>query len=198
MKNFLSISGLVGVMLLVIAGCAQSPATRFYVLSSPPDMKEMKDKTGDNCPSIGIGPVVVPAHLMKQQIATTASDYEVVYAPFDQWAQPLPGNISHVLAESLSKLACTRAVYQFPWVGAHEPDYRVRVEIISMTANQDSKAFMEAWWTVSEGKDKKVILQKKTRYSESVEGQGYQALVQAYSRLLAALSRDIAKAVPNR
>ena len=196
MKKFLFLSGLAWVVLSVMAGCANSPATRFYVLSSPPDIKELAGKTNDNCPTIGVGPIVVPAYLTKSQIATTPSENEIGYAPFDQWAQPLPGNLSHVLAENLSKLACNKAVYQFPWTGAQEPDYRVRVEIVSMTGTLESKASMEASWTVRGSKEKKVILSRKRRYSESVRGQDYQALVQAYSLILVSLSRDMAETVP--
>jgi len=148
MKNFLSMSAL-GCVMLWVAGCANSPATRFYVLSSPPDMQQMAGKTDDKCPAIGIGPVIVPAHLAKPQIATSASENEILYAPFDQWAQPLPDNFSNILVENLSKLVCNKALYQFPRTGGHEPDYRVRVEIISMIGNLDSKAFMEIWWAVS-------------------------------------------------
>ncbi|HEY3277679.1 MAG TPA: PqiC family protein [Syntrophorhabdaceae bacterium] len=196
MKNFLFMSGLACVVLSVITGCANSPATRFYVLSSPPDIREMAGKTSDNCPTIGIGPIVVPPYLTKSQIATTPSENEISYAPFDQWAQPLPGNLSHVLAENISKFACSKAIYQFPWIGAREPDYRVRVEIVSMTGILESKASIEAWWTISETQEKKVILSSRRRYIEPVHGRDYQALVQAYSRILAALSRDVAMAIP--
>jgi uncharacterized protein len=198
MKNFLSTSILVGVMAMTIAGCGSSPATRFYVLSSPPDIQQMEGKTDDRCPAIGVGPIVMPEHLTKPQIATTLSENEIAYSPFDQWAQPLPGNFAHVLVENLSKLACNKAVYQFPWTGTHEPDYRVRVEVISMTGNMGSKASMEAWWSISETKAKKTILSRRTYYSESVRGQDYQALTQAYSKILAAFSRDIAKAIPSQ
>jgi uncharacterized protein len=198
MKNFLSTSILVGAMVMTIAGCGSSPATKFYVLSSPSDIQQMAGKTDDSCPAIGVGPIIMPEHLTKPQIATTPSENEVAYSPFDQWAQPLSGNFAHVLAENLSKLVCNEAVYQFPWTGTHEPDYRVRVEVISMTGSMGLKAFMDAWWTISETKEKKTILSRRTHYSESVRGQDYQALAQAYSKILAAFSRDIAKAIPSQ
>ena len=113
MKNFLFASGLV--LIMMIAGCANSPPTRFYMLSSTPDIREMPGKTDNSCPTIGVGPIEIPQYLARAQIATAASENEISYAEFDQWAQPLPGNFSHVIAENLSRLACTRAVYKFPW-----------------------------------------------------------------------------------
>lgn len=186
---------LAGVTLL--AGCASSPPTRFYMLSSTPDIREMADKTDKTCPTIGVGPIELPQYLSRAQIATAPSENEVGYADFDQWAQPLPGNFSHVIAENLSRLACTGAVYQFPWIMPEHPDYRVRVQVVTMTGNPGGKAFIDAWWTVS-GKDQKVMTSTRSRYSEQVQGQDYTALVQAYSRILTALSKDIAKAIPGR
>jgi uncharacterized protein len=194
MKNFLFASGLV--LIMMIAGCANSPPTRFYMLSSTPDIREMTGKTDNGCPTIGVGPIEIPQYLARAQIATSASENEINYAEFDQWAQPLPGNFSHVIAENLSRLACTRAVYQFPWTWPEYPDYRVRVDVLFMAGNPGGKAFLDAWWTVSETKEKKVIVSTRSQYSESIQGQDYGALVQAYSKILASLSRDIAKAIP--
>ena len=193
MKNFLSMAAL-GVMLLMIAGCASSPATRFYVLSSIP---EIPAKTDQSCVTIGVGPIEMPHYLMRTQIAATSSENEITYAEFDQWVQPLSSNFSHVVTENISKLICTRAAYQFPWSGQELPDYRIRIEVIAMTGNPGAKAFMDAWWTVTD-KDKKVVASTRSRYTEPVQGSDYRALVQAYSRIMATLSRDIAKVVPVR
>jgi len=194
MKYFLLL--LAGVMLL--AGCASSPPIRFYMLSSTPDIREMAGKTDENCPTIGVGPIELPQYLSRAQIATAPSENEVSYADFDQWAQPLPGNFSHVITENLSRLVCTKAVYQFPWIMPEHPDYRVRMQVITMTGNPGGKAFMDVWWTISGGNDNKVKVSTRSRYSEPVQGQDYTALVQAYSKILASLSRDIAKTVPGR
>ena len=194
MKYFLLL--LAGVTLL--AGCASSPPTRFYMLNSTQDIREMTARTDNNCPTIGVGPIELPQYLSRAQIATAPSENEVSYADFDQWAQPLPGNFSHVIAENLSKLVCTKAVYQFPWIMPEHPDYRVRIQVVTMTGNPGGTAFVDSWWTVSDSKEKKLTVSNRSRYSEPVRGQDYTALVQAYSKILASLSRDIAKAIPSR
>ena len=192
MKYFLSLA-----MIILLAGCASSPPTRYYMLNSTPDIKEMAGKTDNNCPTVGVGPIELPQYLSRAQIATAPSENEVSYADFDQWAQPLPGNFSHVIAGNLSKLTCTKAVYQFPWIMPEHPDYRVRIQVVTMTGNPGGTALLDAWWTIS-GKDNKVMVSLRSRYSEPVQGQDYTSLVQAYSRILASLSRDIAKAVPGK
>ena len=194
MKNFLT--ALITVILL--AGCASSPPTKYYMLSSTPDIREMTGRTDDVCPTIGIGPIDLPQYLARAQIATTSSENEISYADFDQWAQPLPSSFSHVISQNLSKLTCAKAIYQFPWIMPEHPDYRVRVQVITMTGNPGGKAFLDVWWTISGSKENKVIVFKRSNYSEPVPGQDYGALVQAYSKILASLSRDIAKAIPGR
>jgi uncharacterized lipoprotein YmbA len=53
---------------------------------------------------------------------------------------------------------------------------------------------LEAWWSVSYGTEKARVT-RKSSYSEPVAGQDYDALIQAHSRALAALSRDISGAL---
>jgi uncharacterized lipoprotein YmbA len=195
MKNFLC-AGL-GIVLMTLVGCANSPATRFYMLNSTPDIMEMAGKTDDRCAVIGIGPVEMPSYLTRLRIATASSDNEINYAEFDHWAQPLSDNISQVMAENLARLVCTRVVYRFPWMVPEQPDYRVRMEVTTMTGSLlNLKAVMEVWWTISD-KDKKVIVSRKSRYVEPVPGEDYKALAQAYSKILATFSRDVAKAIPS-
>ena len=51
---------------------------------------------------------------------------------------------------------------------------------------------LEAWWSVVRGTEK---ITRKATYTENVGSQSYEALVQAESRALANLSRDIAGAL---
>ena len=74
------------------------------------------------------------------------------------------------------------------------PDYRVEVELLTMDGTLGRTVSLEAWWSVSHGAEKARVT-RKSSYSEPVAGQDYEALVQAQSRALAALSRDIAGAL---
>ena len=196
MKNFRSLVLIAGIVMLTVMGCSGTPPTRFYILSPSPDLKGTEPKTGEACPTIGVGPVDVPAYLARPQMATTASENEIGYAPFDQWAQPLADNFSLVLAENVSKLVCNRWVYRFPWTGSDHPNYRVRVEVISMTGRLGKEAIVDVRWTVSDTGEKKVIRQERARYTEPVPDNDYSSLARAYSAALASLSKDIAKALP--
>ena len=66
-----------------------------------------------------------------------------------------------------------------------------------MDGTLGKEAVLEAWWTIWSGKETKVLASKRSRFVEPVQGQGYEALVQAHSRILAAFSRDIAQTITN-
>jgi uncharacterized protein len=74
------------------------------------------------------------------------------------------------------------------------PDYRVEVELLKMDGTPGRNFSLEAWWSVSNSADKARVI-RQSSYSEAVGGQDYEALVQAHSRALAALSRDIVGAL---
>jgi uncharacterized lipoprotein YmbA len=54
---------------------------------------------------------------------------------------------------------------------------------------------MTARWSIVEGEDKNLLWIKRSSYSESVDGSGYTAFVAAQSRLVDALSREIAETI---
>jgi uncharacterized lipoprotein YmbA len=131
----------------------------------------------------------------RPQIVTRSTPNELVLSYFDLWAEPLIDSVPRTLAENIARLLCTKEVVLFPWRPSQVPDYRVEVELLKMDGTLGRTVSLEAWWSVSYGTEKKARVARKSSYSEPVAGQGYEALVQAHSSALAALSRDIAGAL---
>ena len=177
------------VCLLLLVGCAASTPARYYVLSP---LAEGKVASQESCPAVGIGPIKLPEYVNRTQIVTRTSPNEITLAYFDLWAEPLAESVPRTLAENVSRLICTKEIVFFPWRPSHVPDYRVEVEILTMDGALGTTVSLEAWWSVASGKAR---VTRKATYTEQVTGQGYDALVQAESRALAALSRDIAGAL---
>ncbi|HME44854.1 MAG TPA: PqiC family protein, partial [Syntrophorhabdales bacterium] len=173
----------------LLAGCAGSTPARNYVLSP---LAEGKVASQESCPAVGIGPIKLPEYVNRTQIVTRTSPNEITLAYFDLWAEPLAESVPRTLAENVSRLICTKEIVFFPWRPSHVPDYRVEVEILTMDGALGTTVSLEAWWSVASGKAR---VTRKATYTEQVTGQGYDALVQAESRALAALSRDIAGAL---
>ena len=180
-----------------IAGCAKSPPTRFYVLNAVANPeKESTATAGENCVSIGVGPVTVSDYLDRLQIVTRITSNELKLADFDHWAEPLSQMISRVLADNLATVLCTKTVVIFPWKGSVPIDFQVEVGVIRLDGNVGSDAVLDAQWMVFSLKDtKKLLVSRKMTFTVPTGGMGYAAMVAAQSRALAELSREIAKSL---
>ena len=187
---------ILGVLLAVLSGCATSSPARFYLLSSlDTTSPEMKPPADERCFSIGIGPIRIPDYLDRPQIVTRGAAGEIALAEFDRWGEPVKYNLIRVLAKNLSILLCTNTIAFFPWRGGIPIDYRIEMDVLRMEGNLGGDVSLEAWWTVLSGDGKRMLLAKKSNFTEPTGGQDYQALVSAQSRNLEALSRDIAEGI---
>jgi len=187
---------LFGILLILLAGCASTEPSRFYTLTPMPgsDAKILSQAESQDV-SIGVGPVRMPDYLDRQPIVTTSRQHKVKLAEFDRWAGSLKDDFSRVLSENLSILLSTNRVCLFPWRGSMAIDYQVEVEVIQFDGELGGNVSLIARWTVIGGKDNKVLIMKKTSFTEPAGSSGYEAMVAAQSRALMHLSRDIAVAV---
>ena len=185
-----------GALLAVHFGCASSPSSRFYLLSSLDTTRpEMKPSAEERCFSIGIGPINIPDYLNQPKIVTRGGPNELTLAEFDRWAEPFKNNLTRVLAKNLSALLCTNTIAFFPWRGGVPVDYRIEMEVLRLDGSLGGNVSLEAWWRVLSGDGKRMLLSKKSNVDEAVGGQDYKSLVSAQSRALAHLSREIAEAI---
>ncbi len=191
MKSYLVVVE-IGLCLLLLVGCASNAPSRYYVLS--PLTGEGKVTPEESCVNVGMGPIKLPEYVNRPQIVIRTAPNELVLSYFDLWAEPLTDSVPRMLAENISRLICTREVLLYPWKPSRAPDYRVEVEVLHMDGTLGKTVDLEAWWNVSYGAEKARVT-KRSSYSEPAAGQDYDALVQAHSRALAALSRDIAGAL---
>lgn len=187
----------VGVLVLVLSGCASTPPTRFFILSPIAGSERIGARMGERCFAIGIGPVKIPEYLNQPEIVTRITQNEIRVDEFAKWAEPLENNISRALAENLSSLLCLRSIVIFPWWGQTPIDYRIDVYVIQMDGLLGENAFLDVSWSIADGADRKkpALVTKRSRYKEPTGGGDYEAFVSAQGRNLASLSRDIAEAI---
>ena len=188
---------ILGVLVVLLLGCASSPPTKFFVLSSSPDFEKTGNREGERCFAIGIGPVKLPEYLNQPEIVTRITQNELRLDEFAKWAEPLEDNISRALAENLSSLLCIRSIAIFPWRGGTPIDYRIDVHVIQMDGILGESASLDVTWSISDGTDRKKspLLTKRSTYKESTGGGDYGTFVSAQSRNLASLSREIAETI---
>ena len=190
-----------GAGLLFIIGClgfgegTQTP-TKFYVLHSLQSSEETTQAIAELPDvAIGVGPVRIPQYLERPQIVRRASQNQLGMAEFSQWAEPIRGNISRVMAENLSILLATKQVSLFPWLKSTNIDYQIILEITRFDGNPENEALLRAKWTVF-GKDgKEEQTSDYSNYSEPIKANDTEAMIAAQSRTVEQLSREIARAL---
>ena len=176
-------------LITFVAGCASTPASRFYTLSAASGSAA----TSSNV-SIAVGPVTVPAVVDRPQIVVNVGPNQVRMEEFSRWAAPLQNNIARVVTDNLVQMLGTPRVTSSAQTLSADADYRAAVEVQSFQSTPGEAAVLDAVWTVRRSKDGKAET-GRTSVRETVQEKSYDALAAAHSRALARLSQDIAAAV---
>lgn len=190
--------------IVALGGCVNlgegtKQSTRFYVLNALFSSGVQKEAyEGKECLAIGLGPVNIPEYLNRPQILTRVSPNELKAAEFQRWAEPLKENFSRVLVENLSVLLSTDRIIPYPPKKSTPTDYRVTVDVVRFDGTPGGNASLVARWTILGANGAKVLWVKKSSFSEATGGRGYEELVSAHSRLVGALSGEIADAIKSR
>ena len=143
--------------------------------------------------AVGVGPVELPDYLRRPQIVTREGN-RLRPSEAHRWAGDLRANFSSVLAQNLAILIPTSEVPSFPWFDRARVDYQVTVEVFRFERESEGEVSLEAHWLLRSGDDARG---HRSSVSEPVEGEDYGATVEAMSRALAAMSREIATAIRN-
>lgn len=198
MKKFYWIQTAVIIMfsLSILGGCLSKPSapTKLYILSplAGPAI-EMHNEAGEIM-TIGVGPVHIPEYLDRPEIVTRINPNELKLAELDIWAEPLQVNFTRVLVENISRLLSTEPVAVFPWKASPQIDLQIDIELVRLDGDIAGKAFLIAQWSILDS-SKSILFSKKSQYTESAGGTDYSALVAAQSRMIGALSHDIAETI---
>jgi uncharacterized lipoprotein YmbA len=178
-----------GAFVVFTAGCASTPASRFYVLSPVSTPAAPSSEV-----SVAVGPVSVPAVVDRPQIVVTMGPNRVWPDEFNRWASPLQDGIARVIGENLVAMLGTPRVTQSSQTVSIGSAYRAVVAVESFESRPGEMARLDAVWTVSRTKDG-TTRTGRTTVQEPTTEPGYDALAAAHSRAVAQLSRAIADAV---
>jgi uncharacterized lipoprotein YmbA len=185
----------VSTVLLATGGCAQrATPSRFYVLAPVSAPASAPPAAGVPSPSVGVGPVRIPAYVDRPQIVTRKSSDEIDLAEFDRWAEPLADSVPRTIAGNLAALLPNDRVALFPWAGSRPVRYQVVIDVARFDGALGGAVSLDATWRVL-GPDRKDVRDGRFAASEPTAGSDFAALVAAMSRSLGALSREIAAAI---
>jgi uncharacterized protein len=185
------ISRLVAIAMLytLAAGCASTPASRFYTLSAASEPPGSSSTL-----SVVVGPVSVPAVVDRPQIVVSVGPNQVRLEEFNRWAAPLQNNIAGVVADNLVLMLGTPRITSSAQASSTDANYRAAIDVQIFQSVPGESALLDAVWSVRRTKDGQATT-GRTKVRETVEDKGYDALAAAHSRAVARLSRDVADAV---
>ncbi len=187
--------------ILAVAGCGETPPTRFYVLSY--DFGSMAGEPSTIAREgigVGVGPVELPQYLDRPHIVTRSSGNKLELAEFDQWGGRLTDNFTRVLAENLSVELSTDRISIYPWKGAAPVDYQVTVQITAFEVAPGGHTLLDTRWSIVGQDTKQVLTMARSSYRQDLDSGGeedaaavsYEAVAAAMSRNIGDLGRDIA------
>ena len=178
---------------LALAGCATSPATRFYVLA-PVSLDAIEPAPAAGGSTIGVRSIELPDELDRPQIVTRTGPNTVHVAEFDRWSGSLRDGARQLVAANLATLLPGDRVAVYPWTPGTSVDRQVIVEITRFDGELGGRCVLRARWRVLGGRGTPPSVYGESVLSEP-SGSDYAALVAAQSRLLGALSLEIARAI---
>jgi len=183
----------------LLMSCQHSPQKNFYYLTAQLDQEQKIATTLEKSATqtdnnqinqlIGIGPIEIADYLNRSQIIDNQTNNSLNMADNAFWAEPLDKSIARVIALNLTQVNSSRSFVYFPWRSDSKPRYSIRVRADELSRSAD-KAKLSATWELIDNDTKSNLLRKSFMHSVSVDS-GAKALAQAYSKLLADLSREI-------
>jgi len=179
MKSFLFFA-----FALFVTGCGGSRA--FYMLT--PD----GPSPSGGGRGIGVGPVVLAEYVDRPNLVMQDGANTLAVAEDHRWAGDLSASISRVTATNLGRRLGTGNVRVYPWPRDEEISYQVTLDIRQFHGGADGYAVIEAGWRAYSLPDRRLKVSRTFVDREPLEGDGYQALVAAQSRLLSRMADSIA------
>jgi len=142
--------------------------------------------------AIEVMPVQLPDLLQRPQIVSVQSPERLTLSEVHHWGNPLEKEIQRVLVENLGSLLGDEAIVAYPLGEQVKATLRLTLEIQNLAGQGDGNLQFQALWILTRQSDGATVLFRKVKLKEPVPGSDTDALVAAHSRILAALSREIA------
>ena len=143
---------------------------------------------------VGIRPISFPSYLKRSRMVTRLASNELQYMETERWGEPLEEAFHYALAVDLGIILGTDDVILHPWYATEEPEYAVMVDVVRFERDQQGAAHLVVRWELRDAEGD-VVTTDGFKAEEEADPASILASVQAQSRTVAALSRQIADAI---
>jgi hypothetical protein len=169
--------------------------SRFYTLTAAPPANADRAEAPGGTIVYGLGPVILPSYLDRNEVATRVSETEVAYSQWDRWAQPLGANVSSVLLQRLGGELGTNNVVPYPWTGSVQVDHQIVVRLLRFEGDATGEAHLQSQWSIRDLKSNRQLVARETTLTQPGRPGDTAAITAALSAMLNDLGREIATAV---
>lgn len=177
----------------LLAACGTTPPILNYTLG-PLTAGPANTPPAHTGASLVVGPVGIPAAIDRLHIVRLLDGSRADVSDSHRWAAPLKTEIARRVAGELARYtAYTRAV-AWPQASIAEPDLSLPIDIQRFDADGFERVTLEAVWTLRKGG--KDLASRRFAATEPLAAPTWEALAAAHGRLVDALARDIATALP--
>lgn len=180
-------------------GCfGTTPPAVFYSLTPIENVATTLPPAAEGKIAIGIGPIKFPDELNRPSIVTRSGRNRLEVNQFHRWGGSLEKNFTQVMEENLALLVKTDQVMARPWERYFQPDVRLALDIRQFDGRLGEYASLNVTWMIVGPEGDTPLLVRRTIIQETVTEKGYEALVDAQSRAVAKLCREIAEVLLER
>lgn len=178
--------------LAILAGCMRpSPAVVLHTLR-PLTLEEGRPAPTKPPISLEVMPVQVPELIQRPQLLNAQGPERWGLSETHHWGNPIEKDIQRVLVENLCALLGSDSIVAYPGGDHVKAPYRFSLDIQQFEAQPGGSLKLRATWMLTRISGGQALLLRKANLQEAMPDQNPDTLVAAHSRVLAALSRDIA------
>ncbi|WP_239027918.1 PqiC family protein [Geomonas subterranea] len=175
---------------LSCSACSRSPRVSFYTLTPATPASAVQQTFSS---AVAVGPVTIPELVNRPQLVVRLAPNRVAVLESHRWAEPLKNEMPRLLAKDLGGALGSSRVFAYDQVSGAAAQYRVLVDIVRLEAVPGDSVTVEASWVVrGPGAARR---EGRGEIREKVTGSDYDAVADAFSRALSALSAQVAKSV---
>lgn len=179
---------------LALSGCSGSSKTLYHTLgASVPDDRIEMIKVARPVPTLGVGPVRLPALLDRQGVVLRKDQYTVEVSELHEWGGELEDEFTRALADRLQVRLPETQVRTVPWELEQTPKYQVSMTVSQFDGIPGKAAYLKGRWQLQLASNGKGINARRFELERPAQEDSVAALVRAQSRLVDDLAQLIVR-----
>jgi uncharacterized protein len=186
----MSLHGAMLLGVLLVAGCASSPAPRYYRL-----LAQAEPAPAAAGPAVIIGPFQLAEYLDRPQIVAQGDGNRVSIDDYARWAEPLDANLQAVVAANVGRLLGSDQVLEFPAQAILKDARRVSGRVVRFDVDAAGEAVLEVQWGIINAAGALLQPGRVSRHTALAAGSSTSARVGALNATVTAFSAEVAAAL---